>query len=156
MQDANGIGYTIGIVVVMVAVLMATYFVSQFVASKYKRYASSKYMKVLDQLYITKDKAIVMVEIGDKNVILGVTNQSINMLSEVDKEDVVPIEYDASPIVDIGKKFTDYFKRKSAPKKEPDFGEQNDKFKSIFDSIDKQKNKFDKYYAKDEDEDEKV
>jgi len=154
MQEANGIGYTIGIVVVMVIVLMATYFGSKFAASKYKRYPSSKYMKVLDQLYITKDQAIIMMQIGGKNVILGLTNQSINMLSEVDAADVSPLENEPSVVTDFGKKFTDYFKMKSAVKKEEN--QPNDKFNSIFDSIDKQKSKFDKYYAKDEDDNEKV
>lgn len=39
---------------------------------------------VLDRMGIAKDKMLLLVKVGDKSMLIGVTNQNINSLGEVD------------------------------------------------------------------------
>ena len=83
MED---LGQTILIIAIMVAVLLGAYYATKFLAKRGKRLTRSKYIKVIDQVHIAQDKQIALINVGGKNILVGITNQSINLIAQLDKE----------------------------------------------------------------------
>ena len=46
----------------------------------------SRYICMLDRMALAKDKCLYLTEVGGKYLLIGVTNQSINTLGEIDKD----------------------------------------------------------------------
>lgn len=73
-------------VVVMVAVLVGAYLTTKFISGKSRKLLKGRYIHVLDRLALGKDKNVVLIEVGDQTLLVGVTNQSINNLGQIDGE----------------------------------------------------------------------
>jgi flagellar biosynthetic protein FliO len=69
----------------MVAVIVAAYLVTKYI-SKRGGHAKSRHMRILDRMMLGKDKHIVLIEIGDRNLLIGVTNLTINILGDIEGE----------------------------------------------------------------------
>lgn len=59
----------------------------------------SKYMKIHDRIVLSQDKSIILVQIGEKYYLLGVASSSINIISEVSKDDIVEFTSDNQNIM---------------------------------------------------------
>jgi|AGTN01.2.fsa_nt_gi flagellar biosynthetic protein FliO len=71
--------------IVMIAILAGAYFTTKFIAGKGNR-VKSRNIRMIDRMMVGKDKQIVLIEVGDKNLLIGVTNQAINVLGDIDGE----------------------------------------------------------------------
>ena len=69
----------------MVAIIVAAYFATKYLSGK-GRSVKSRQMRILDRMMLGKDKHIVLLEVGGKNLLIGVTNQQINVLGDIDGE----------------------------------------------------------------------
>ncbi len=78
-------GTTFFYIVVMVAIIVAAYLATKYLTRK-SGAAKSRQMRILDRMMLGKDKHIVLLEVGDKNLLIGVTNQQINVLGDIDGE----------------------------------------------------------------------
>lgn len=72
-------------VVVMIVVIIGAYLTTRFIAGKSGR-AGSRHIRIIDRVMLGRDKHIALIEVGDKNLLIGVTNQSINVLGDIDGE----------------------------------------------------------------------
>lgn len=72
-------------VIVMIAVIVAAYVATKYLAGKGQR-VQSRHIRILDRMMIARDKHIALIEVGDKNLLIGVTNQSINVLGDIDPD----------------------------------------------------------------------
>jgi len=89
---------TLFYIVIMVAVLFAAYFTTKYLSGKTRRIIKSKHIVILDRMGIAKDKSLLLAKVGDKCLLIGVTNQNIQSLGEVDIGDITEIENEpASP-----------------------------------------------------------
>lgn len=73
-------------IVVLAAVLIGAYFTTRFISGKSRKLLKGRYINVLDRLPLGKDKNVVLIEVGDQKLLIGVTNQSINNLGSIDGE----------------------------------------------------------------------
>jgi flagellar biosynthetic protein FliO len=73
-------------VVVLAAVLIGAYFTTRFISGKSRKLLKSRYIHVLDRMALGKDKNVVLIEVGEQTLLIGVTNQSINNLGQIDSE----------------------------------------------------------------------
>jgi flagellar biogenesis protein FliO len=80
----DNIGSTLFYIFVMVAVLLAAYFTTKYLSGKARHIVKSRHIVVLDRMGIAKDKMLLLVKVGGKNLLIGITNQNINSLGEVD------------------------------------------------------------------------
>lgn len=80
----DNIGSTLFYIIIMVAVLLAAYFTTKYLSGKARRIVKSRHIVVLDRMGIAKDKMLMLIKVGDKSMLIGVTNQSINSLGEVE------------------------------------------------------------------------
>ncbi len=78
---------TLFYIIIMVAVLLAAYFTTKYLSGKARRIVKSRHIVVLDRMGIAKDKMLLLVKVGDKSMLIGVTNQNINALGEVDVDE---------------------------------------------------------------------
>ena len=77
----------IGTIVLMIAVFVAAYFVSKYVGKHYKpNYGFSKNISVIDSTAIGKDRSLLLVKVGEKNLLIGSTPNEITLLSEFPAE----------------------------------------------------------------------
>ncbi len=82
----DNMGSTLFYIVVMVAVLIGAYVMTKYFSKKTRRMMKSQHISVLDRMALAKDKSLYLTEIGGKCYLIGVTNQTINTLGEIDKE----------------------------------------------------------------------
>lgn len=73
-------------VVVLVAVLVGAYFTTRFISGKSRKMLKGRYISILDRMPLGKDKNVVLIEVGDQTLLIGVTNQSINNLGQINGE----------------------------------------------------------------------
>jgi flagellar protein FliO/FliZ len=73
---------------IMVLVLLAAYYTTKYIAKRGRRLTKTKCMKVIDQMYLSTDKQIALVKVGKKNLMIGITNQSINHITTLDDDDI--------------------------------------------------------------------
>ncbi len=83
---------TLFYIVIMVAVLLAAYFTTKYLSGKTRRIIKSKHIIILDRMGIAKDKSLMLAKVGDKCLLIGVTNQTIQSLGEVNIEEASEIE----------------------------------------------------------------
>ena len=88
----DNMGSTLFYIVVMVAVLIGAYVTTKYFSKKTRRMMKSQHISVLDRMAIAKDKSLYLTEVGGKCFLIGVTNQSINTLGEIDKDALVELD----------------------------------------------------------------
>ncbi len=69
--------------IVMVAILIAAYLTTKFISKKGAR-GVSRNIRMVDRMTVGRDKHIMLIEVGGKNLLVGVTNQAINVLGDID------------------------------------------------------------------------
>lgn len=72
-------------IVVMLAVIVAAYVATKYLAGRGGR-VQNRHIRILDRMMLSRDKHIALIEVGDKRLLIGVTNQSINVLGDIDRE----------------------------------------------------------------------
>jgi len=82
----DNLGSTLFYVVVMVAVLVGAYVLTKWFSKKSRNIVRSRHIVVLDRMALAKDKSLYLTEVGGKCLLIGITNQSITTLGEIDKE----------------------------------------------------------------------
>lgn len=74
---------------VMVAILVLCYYVTKFIAKRAqggtRAKAQGSYMRIIDRLMLAKDKYILLLEVGGRTLLIGVSNQSVTLLSELEE-----------------------------------------------------------------------
>jgi flagellar biosynthetic protein FliO len=93
-----GIGYYVKIILMIVIIFAAAYFVTRYSAKTAKRgsgfgvFNRSINMKILDSLAISKDKQLIIVSVGERVFLLGASGNRIEKLEELDPTTLKPEE----------------------------------------------------------------
>ena len=81
------LGSVVGLIVMMVLIFAAAYYVSKFMGKQYStQQSSSGELRVIDKLSLGRDHYLLIVEAGEKVLLLGVSPQQIDNLTELDSE----------------------------------------------------------------------
>ncbi|MEG2295192.1 MAG: flagellar biosynthetic protein FliO [Oscillospiraceae bacterium] len=91
MNETLGLVTPIFAILSVMLVLVVTFFGTKFLATKINRVAGSKYIKVIDRLFIAQDKSILIAKIGEKIMMLGVSGNHIEKISDIETSDLVDI-----------------------------------------------------------------
>lgn len=79
---------TLFIILIMVAVMVGAYFTTKFLSGKAGRMLKSKHIQIIDRVGLAKDKALFLTKVGSRCFFIGVTNQTINTISEIKPEEL--------------------------------------------------------------------
>ena len=75
--------YLIAVVLIVAGLL----FVRKYLMNRLGAVKNGSYMRILDRLVIAQDKQIVLIELKNKILLVGITQQRIEALSEIDRND---------------------------------------------------------------------
>lgn len=73
-------------------VIYLSYLFSKYVAAGASKINAAKYMKIIDRIAFGQDKMIVILQIGEKYYLTGISSQTIQILQELDKNDLVDLK----------------------------------------------------------------
>ena len=80
-------GSVIGIILFMILIFAGAYYFSKFMGKHYSAQASSsREMRVVDNLALDRDHYLMLVETGQKVLLIGVSPQHMAALAEIDGE----------------------------------------------------------------------
>lgn len=86
-----GLGSFLWPVFVMFLVCFAAYLTTKFIASRGRGTGTGRYMQIKESLLVSRDKSIMLLEAGRHYYIVGVTNQSMQLLGAIDKSELPPL-----------------------------------------------------------------
>ena len=78
-----------------VCVLIMTYYASRWYAKKMGPIAGGKYIKIIDRVTLGKGGAVILVELQGKQFMMGVSDQNVQILKELDEKIEPAIEQGA-------------------------------------------------------------
>lgn len=73
----------IGSLILIVLVLLLTYFATRWYADRMGKGGSGKYIKVLDKTVLSAGASLAVVKVGDGYYFLGVGDKNVQLLSEL-------------------------------------------------------------------------
>ena len=77
-----------------VCVIMLTYFASKWYAKKMGPIAGGKHIKVVDRLVVSKSGSILIIDIEGKQYMMGISDQNVQILMELDEAIPLPMGQD--------------------------------------------------------------
>ena len=89
------------VLIMFVFVLGITYFTTKYIAKIQKGQMSNKNMELIDTLRISNNKYLQIVRVGDRYYCMAVCKDTVTLLGEVQKEELVFYENDASAEMDF-------------------------------------------------------
>jgi len=78
-------------IAVFAIVLYAAYYFTKLMASFSGGFSKSKHLKVADKLVLSKDKSLIIVKAGQKDLLLCVTSSSVQKICELDGADLIDL-----------------------------------------------------------------
>ena len=91
--------------VAVAVIIYLSYLASKYIGKGMSRAGSSQYMRLIDQITLGQDRHMAIVQVGGKYLLVGVTSGQVNVLSEIQDDNLFPLEPDT---VDIGEKIPDF------------------------------------------------
>ena len=88
MDTLSAVFEVIGLLVALVLILIATYYTTRFIAKQTGDRFSSKNIEVIETYRIAPNKYIQIVKVAGRFLVIAVTKDNIEMLTEVDPSDV--------------------------------------------------------------------
>ena len=87
IDNLAAVGSVIGMFVVMILIFVAAFYATKLMGRNYAgQTSSSREMRVIDRLMLGRDRYLLIVEVGEKVLLLGVSPQQIDNLTELDSE----------------------------------------------------------------------
>lgn len=78
----------INLTIFIIIIFLFVYLYKKYIMSNKLFTKRSRYIEQIDKYYLANDKWIEIVKIGDKLLMLGVTNNAINEIREITQEDL--------------------------------------------------------------------
>lgn len=87
----NSIVKAVGTLLIVILILILTYYVTSKLGKGMMGKSASRYMKLLDRLALSQDKALALVEINEKKYLIAISASQITYLAQIDGE-LQPVE----------------------------------------------------------------
>lgn len=116
----NNILQLLGMVVVFILILAATYYVTKWIARSGAIQPCSKNIKVIETFKVAPNKYIQIIQLGSRYYSIGVTKENITFLSALDEEQLDLQELDVTlpntSFMDVMSKVASKIKKKEDKK----------------------------------------
>lgn len=80
-----------GTLFLVVMILVLCYFTTRRLG-KLQMGGGGRYIRTLDRIAVGQDKAVVLIQTGEKYLLLGVANSQISVLSELEESQITELE----------------------------------------------------------------
>lgn len=90
----EGIGTAVSTLLIVILVIYLSYVGSKMIGKGFRGKRNTRYMNMVDQLVVGQDKSIAIIKVGPNYYMVGITNNGITLLSNLEEEDLIelPIE----------------------------------------------------------------
>ena len=78
--------------IALVAVIYLSYLFSKYLSLGASKINGAKYMRVVDRLFLGQDKFMMVIQIGDRYYLAGVTGQSVTLMKELSGDELIEME----------------------------------------------------------------
>ena len=89
----KGIFTALMTLIIVVVILYFAFVCTKYIGKGVNLRNKSKYMKIIDQMVLGQDKSIAIVKIGERHYIIGISSSQITILSEVDEDSLIPLDF---------------------------------------------------------------
>lgn len=72
-------------------IIYLSYICSKYLGKGLVRSSSSQYMRMLDQMIVGQNRTLVIVQAGERYLLLGVSPEQIQTLAELSEEELIPL-----------------------------------------------------------------
>lgn len=97
-------GYLAGIVTFLLAafIIYLSYVCSKYLGKGLVKTGNSKYMRMVDQMIVGQNRTLVIVQAGERYLLLGVGPERIETLAELSEEELIPLGgEEGEPVLDF-------------------------------------------------------
>ena len=88
----SGIFTAISTLCIVAVIIYFSYVAAKLVAKGSVRASHSKYMRMVDQMPVGQNRAVSVIQVGDRYFLLGIAEKQIDMLAELEEEGLIPLE----------------------------------------------------------------
>ncbi len=97
----------VGTFIIVVLVLLMTFFITRQVAGISKISSGTRYIKIIDKVPVAQDKFIAIARVCDKYFLVGISANSVSLIKELENADIENFELPQEK--DIKANFLDIF-----------------------------------------------
>jgi flagellar biosynthetic protein FliO len=84
------------VIAVLGVVFFLAWYITRFIALRSKGKTAGRFMRVVDRLSLSGDKAILLVKIGSEYCVVGVTGHEMSLIGKLDGEQAAAFEEEAT------------------------------------------------------------
>lgn len=117
MTTIENVLQLIGLIIIFVVILIATYFTTRWIGSTNLGKGNNRNITVVETYKISQNKYIQIVKVGEKYVVIGISKDHIEYLTELGKDQIVFQEIDGKPGLDFGEIFSNVMTKYNLKKK---------------------------------------
>jgi flagellar protein FliO/FliZ len=78
-----------------VCIIVLTYYASRWYARKMGPIAGGKHIRIIDRVVVSRTGSVLIVDIGGRQYLLGVSDQNVQILMELDETIPLPVDRSA-------------------------------------------------------------
>ena len=82
--------------VIVACIIYLSYLASKYLGRGMSKGSNSRYMRLIDQITMGQDRHIAVVQIGTKYLLVGITAGQVNVLTEIEDEELIPLSPDST------------------------------------------------------------
>lgn len=82
----------IGILIAFIVVLVLAYLTARLAGTKFAGYTSGKYMRVIDRIFLGRDKWVCVIQVGSQYYVVGIAGQNMEFLGRISQQDLIPLD----------------------------------------------------------------
>lgn len=90
----NNFGEVLSVVfslVMLVVVLVLTYLATRWMGKRFSVQGSAGMVKILDRVFVGQDKALMIIQVADKTMLVGMTAHNMTKLCDIENPDSLTI-----------------------------------------------------------------
>jgi flagellar biosynthetic protein FliO len=91
----------LGLIIVFILILVATYYTTKFVGSANMMHNRNSNISLVETYRINQNKYIQIIKVGGKYIVVGVSKDHIEYLTEIEEEQLIFSEQNGKPVVDF-------------------------------------------------------
>lgn len=108
------------VILILLLVLLAAYLTTRFIGGRSRAFARGKYLRVKENLFLGRDKSVMLLESGKEYYVIGVTNQQMQLLGTIPKADLTVLPEESASSLEglrgtLGKLYQNAKGAKNAP-----------------------------------------
>ena len=99
---SSSIGRSFLYIFILIAVMAIAFYVTKYLSAKSRGYTSGN-LKIIEGLSVGQHSSVLLIKAGEKFMLIGVTKENVNYLSEIDGTDL-----ESSSVTPPGRVFESY------------------------------------------------